>query len=480
MNKNVRLLINVLVVVATLLAIAGCAQATPTAAPQQPAATEAPAQPAATEAPAQPAATEAPAQPAATEAPAEQKLTIWINGRDSFIGPNEQQLPQDKWYISQAIKRFEDANPGVKIELVTQADAYAAHQMFATAAMAGNAPDIGNFWSGTFTFAIKDAITPINDMIPAEDKQNISGWNTVTVDLKEGNPILGYPTPDNQMCVILYNKKIIQEVGLDYEADPPRTMERFYADMEKIKNAGYLPMAADEGGVDGYAYYFFQGPAYWWVQQNGIEPILAEDRGEAKFADDKALLAALQAYQDIYTKGYMNQDVATSTDSWNKFLQGKVGMIVRVNSFIKDAQDALGEENVGVIIPPDISDTAKIKGGTIGGPGQDLVVSINSKYPETAVKFMSFLNSKAEVLELNKFQTKVPVRTDVTAEDMGLKPGSVGAKLLDYAKNYIYWVDNSLSGNVVNEFNKQLPLVLTGKMTPEDLAAQLDKVKGQQ
>jgi ABC-type glycerol-3-phosphate transport system substrate-binding protein len=108
------------------------------------------------------------------------------------------------------------------------------------------------------------------------------------------------------------------------------------------------------------------------------------------------------------------------------------------------------------------------------------VVSINSKYPETAVKFMSFLNSKAEVLELNKFQTKVPVRLDVTAEDLGYAPGSIGAKLLDYAKTYIYWVDNSLSANVVNEFSKQIPLVLTGQMTPEEFAAQLDKVKGQQ
>ena len=39
---------------------------------------------------------------------------------------------------------------------------------------------------------------------------------------------------------------------------------------------------------------------------------------------------------------------------------------------------------------------------------------------------MSFLNSKEEVLELNKFQTKVPVRTDVTPADLGLEPGSVG------------------------------------------------------
>lgn len=459
MNKKFRMLIYILIVLSIVMSLAGCAQSAPTAEPEQPAVE----------------ATEAPEQPAVEE----QKLTIWINGRDSFIGPNEQQLPQDQWYISQAIERFEAANPGVTIELVVQADAYAAHQMFATAGMAGNAPDIGNFWSGQFTFPMADVITPINDMIPAEDKEKILGWNTNTLGFQEGNPILGYPTPDNQMCMFIYNKKIVQEAGLDWEADPPRTMERFFEDMEKIKALGYIPIGADEA-IDGYAYYFFQIAAYWWVQQNGFDPILAADRGEANFADDQALLTALRAYNDIWAKGYMNQDAATSSDSWQKFLQGEIAMSPRVNSFVKDAQDALGVENIGVITPPDISDTAVIKNGTIGGPGQNLVVSSNSKYPETAVKFMSFLSSKDEVLKLNEFQTKVPVRTDVTPEDLGLEAGSVGAKINSWASNYIFWVDNSLSANVVNEFNKMLPLVLTGQMTPEDLAAQLDKVKGQE
>jgi raffinose/stachyose/melibiose transport system substrate-binding protein len=438
MNKKFRMLVYLLIVLSVVLSAAGCASK-----------------------------------------PEEQKLSIWINGRDSFIGPNEQQLPQDQWYISQAIKRFEDANPGVSIELVVQSDAFAALQTYATAGLAGNAPDIANLWSGQFVFPNAEVIVPINDMIPAEDKEKILGWNTTTLDFKEGNPILGYPTPDNQMCMFIYNKKIMQEVGLDYEANPPHTMEQFFADMEKIKAAGYIPIAADEA-IDGYAYYFFQIAGYWWVQQNGFDPILAADKGEANFADDQALLTALRAYHDIWAKGYMNQDAATSSDSWQKFLQGKVAMVPRVNSFVKDAQDALGVENVGVIKPPEISDTAVIKDSTIGGPGQALVLSKNSKYPETALKFMSFLNSKDEVLKLNEFQVKVPVRTDVSPEDLGLEPGSVDAKINGWADNYVFWVDNSLSAEVANEFNKMLPLVLTGKMTPEELAAQLDKVKVQQ
>ena len=93
-------------------------------------------------------------------------------------------------------------------------------------------------------------------------------------------------------------------------------------------------------------------------------------------------------------------------------------------------------------------------------------IAKNSKTLILALKFMSFLNSKAEVLELNKFQAKVPVRTDVTPADLGLAAWLRGRKDQSVGQQLRLWVDNSLSANVVNEFNKQLPLVLTGKMTP--------------
>ncbi|MHC1783607.1 MAG: ABC transporter substrate-binding protein [Anaerolineaceae bacterium] len=467
MKRTVRFALNVLLVFSMIFIAVGCA-----AAPQS-AGSEVK-----TEAAAEPQSGDQPAAATEAAAAAEPKtITVWINGRDSFIGPSEQKLPQDQWYISQAIKRFEAANPGVTVNLVVSPDALQAHQTFRTAGLAGNAPDVANLWAGQFIFALKDVIAPIQDFIPKDDLENISGWDTVTVDFKDGNDVIGYPTPDNQMCFFLYNKKIIQEAGLDFEANPPRTVEAFMDALEKIKQAGYTGMAADEGA--GYTYYFFYIAAYWWVQQNGLDPILAADQGKTNFADDQALLNTLDLYHEIYAKGYMNQDAATSADSWNKFLQGTVALYPAVNSNISDAQAGLGAENVGAVLPPDYSDSSKIKDSLIGGPGQSMVVGKNSTNVDLAVKFMSFLNSKDEVLQLYKVQTKVPVRKDLTAADLNLEAGSIGSKIFDWSKNYIFWVDNSLSPTVVDDFNKLLPLVLTGKMTSKDFAAQLDKDKGQ-
>jgi ABC-type glycerol-3-phosphate transport system substrate-binding protein len=410
--------------------------------------------------------------PSAGEQPVE--LNIWINARDSYIAPGEQELSQDQWYITKAFQRFEEANPGITVKLTVSADALQAHQTFRTAALAGNAPDIANLWAGEFIFQLGDVTQDISAYIPQADLDQINGWDTVSLDFKVGNPIIGYPMPNNQVCFFLYNKQIIAASGLDFDNNPPRTIEDFMAAMQQIKDAGYLPMAADEG--QGYPYNFFYIAAYWWVQQNGLEPILAEDRGDANFADDQALLKTLETYNELWAKGYLNQDAATSADSQNKFFAGEVALFPNGSFGVQDAQDALGVENVGAILPPEISADAVIKNSTIGGPGQSLVVSKNA-HAEAAVKLLSFLNSRDEFLKFSQVQTVMPVRKDISAQDLGIEPGSIAAQMFDWAGRYTFWLDNELSGVVVDDFTKLVPLVLTGKMTPLEFAQQLDKDK---
>jgi ABC-type glycerol-3-phosphate transport system substrate-binding protein len=104
-----------------------------------------------------------------------------------------------------------------------------------------------------------------------------------------------------------------------------------------------------------------------------------------------------------------------------------------------------------------------------------MVVSTSSKNPELAVKLMSFINSKAESLELQKFQPKVTLRKDITEAELKYAPGSISSKLLGYSKNYVYFVDNILTPGVVDEFYKYTPLALVGKMTPKQVADMMDK-----
>ncbi len=399
------------------------------------------------------------------------KLTVWINGRDSYIGPDEQKKAQEEWYISKAFRRFEAANPGVTIELIVPPDSSEAHQTFKAAGLAGNAPDIANLWSGQFIFALKEVIRPLDDLVPPDDLKNMIGWDTVREDFKADGKILGYPVGDVQLCFFLYNKKIVKQAGLDFEANPPRNPKDFDAAMEKLKKQGVVPIITDES----FPWFYLYLGAYWWYQMSGLERIMQNCYGETKFVDDKGYMDSLAYYNALYKKGFVNKDALTSADSWNKFLQGKAAMMPQVSSVINDAIAALGAENVGIMLPPDLIPDGKVQNSTIGGPGQCLVVSKNSKHPDVAVKLLSFLSSKAEVLEFQKVQSKVPVRTDVTAQELGWKEGSIPIKLQEWSKRYIYFIANCLTPNVVDDFYKLTPLTLTGKMTPRQLGEELDK-----
>ena len=63
---------------------------------------------------------------------------------------------------------------------------------------------------------------------------------------------------------------------------------------------------------------------------------------------------------------------------------------------------------------------------------------------------------------------------DITAADLNLAEGSAAAKLFGWADSIVFWVDNSLYSTVVGDFYNLLPLVLAGKMTPAEFAADLD------
>ena len=402
------------------------------------------------------------------------KLTIWIGNKDSYIGPYEIKKSPENWYISKAFKRFEAQNPGIKVLLTVLPDQGEAHNTFKVAGLAQNAPDIANLWSGQYIFSLKDVIMPLDGKIPNEDYENLLGWETVRENFKKDGKILGYPASDIQLGCFIYNKKIIAEAGLDFENNPPRNRLEFDDALGKIKEKGYTPIASDES----FPYFLAYIGNYWWVQNTGIETIMGNCTGKTKFIDDQGFLETLAYYNDLYKKGYINQDAAISADSWNQFLQGKAAMIPNISSVVNDAVNFMGEDMVGVIRPLDMGNIKYSSNTTIGGPGQCLVVSKSSQNADLAIKLISFLSSKAEMLEFDKVLSKIPLRKDITLEDLGWSTDSISAKLFGWGKNYTFFVDNSLTTAVFEDWSINAALVLVGKITPEEMAAVLDnKVK---
>ena len=93
-----------------------------------------------------------------------------------------------------------------------------------------------------------------------------------------------------------------------------------------------------------------------------------------------------------------------------------------------------------------------------------------------AVKFLEFLASKEVHAELADHMGKLPLRTDVTAEELNIEAGTVYEQMYEAAQGYVFWVDNLLKPDVAAELMAMSAQVVIGQMTPEDLAKDLDGV----
>jgi ABC-type sugar transport system, periplasmic component len=399
------------------------------------------------------------------------KLSAWLA---NAVTAEELKASQDTWYITKCINRFEQENPGTKVEITIQSDGIQTLQTFKASAAANNGPDIVEFFSGPTFLSVKEALLPLNKYIPQEDKDALIGWEAVSEDMDSSKTIYAYPYPGQSVVGLAYNKELVKSAGLDFETNPPRSIEAFDDALAKIKAAGFLPFNSDESQPI-ILYYVLD---FWWSQKTGLTNILAKTNGTAKFADDQGLLDMLAKYQSYYQKGYINKDAATSADSANKFLQGKCVLYPFGNWDVDSFSKALGDK-FGIMCPPSTTKEGESRNGAIGGVGAALAVANYTKHPEMAVKFISHMMKRDELIEYYKGYPTVPHRKDITAEDIGKTSDPIFSKLISWKDDISYWPDNCLSSEAGAVYQKFACQVLVGNMTPKELAKKMDEAQAQ-
>jgi len=176
-----------------------------------------------------------------------------------------------------------------------------------TMIMAGNPPDTFQVCGGKGMLgSYIDVLDPVDDF-----------WDEyfpVPEAIKESVTINGhqYGIPINVMRanMLFYNKHIIDELNISV---PFETLDDFYAACDRIKAAGYIPLAHGVGS----------GAKYWWtlmfdsillaVPHGGPEYLESLYAGTANPANDPAIREALEAMKTI-AENYINSDYAARTD----------------------------------------------------------------------------------------------------------------------------------------------------------------------
>ncbi|MDR2486495.1 MAG: extracellular solute-binding protein [Clostridiales Family XIII bacterium] len=117
-----------------------------------------------------------------------------------------------------------------------------------------------------------------------------------------------YALPSTGFWEALFvNKKILEEVGVPIPG-ADYTMDQFIADCQKVKDAGYTPIAASLQEV----------PHYWWefeVFNNGSPATHLTVPAEADDAAGKTWAAGMDDLKTLYDKGFFPENTLTAKDA---------------------------------------------------------------------------------------------------------------------------------------------------------------------
>lgn len=196
--------------------------------------------------------------------------------------------------MNELIKRFEAANPGIKVKHTTFP--YADYQTkIAAAVPAGQGPDVVQLYYGWLdNFVGAKFIQPLpRDAFPHEMIE--TEFYPIVQSMKRGDEYYGLPTAVRTLA-LFYNKKLFQEAGLDPNK-PPQTLDEYLEAAKKtVKRdaAGNMLSAGaviDMPGQD----------LHWWrevlLRQMGGKPYSDDNKSVAY--DSEAGARALNWYADL-------------------------------------------------------------------------------------------------------------------------------------------------------------------------------------
>ncbi len=187
----------------------------------------------------------------------------------------------------------------------------------------GSEPDVLFFFNGADAndFINAGKVVSIDD-IRAEYPDYASNMND---ELIAASPADGkkYAVPVNGYWEAMFvNTEVLEAAGVEMPG-ADYTWDQFLSDCQKIKDAGYAPIAAALGNI----------PHYWWEfaifnQQTPDNHLNIPDSSDD--ATGKQWVAGLEDIKDLYEKGYFPDNTLSATDdeTFAMFTDGKAAFLL--------------------------------------------------------------------------------------------------------------------------------------------------------
>mgnify|MGYP000975504763 FL=1 len=374
-------------------------------------------------------------------------LTIWIGGQVAEL--------DETW--DEIISKFE-ANTGVKVEVqLFGFDTYYDHLV--TALQGGIGPDLAFADLGGWvpTFAAHGWIEQLDDKLTSWEGTNQiweNLWPTVTYQGKRYG--LPWYTDDR---LLMYNKQMFKDAGLDPE-NPPKTWEEFLYVAMKLTN----PSKRIYGyGVSGTKTEHTTLGYMMFLYSTGGQ-LLTNDYKKAAFNTEEGL-RALKFYTDLALKYEVSPNPLSynEDDYRNLMAQNRVAMSIGGPWSFPLIETANPNIDYSVSVHPYAVVPASVLGGWA------LIIPSSSKNKDIAWELASYLTSyETWMLWIEKEHGPMPTRKDVAKNSPYFQQNEKWQVVFDVFPHAVARPPIPEWPQVSEQIQIMVQNVLLGKSSPEE------------
>ena len=375
-------------------------------------------------------------------------------------------------------KKYETLT-GVKVnfELYAPSDAYS--QKIRAAAQGTNLPDVFGILGEKRDFASFIRAGHILDLTSYMEANNNSWKNSFfpkALAVNEFGPqnsyginpgIFGVPI-DIMTIQMVYNKKLLAQLGLNPNR-PPKTLQEFLDTGAKIKAAGMQGLVSGWGEVwmvdclaNNYAFNIM-----------GKDKVLATIKGEVAYTDPD-WIKVFTVFKQMKDSGVLAQGLVTMINKSAEQLFANEKAVFAFNgSWCVNVYKGMNPGlEYGAMLPPEASN--KFPMAIWGGAGSSFMINARSKNKEEAVKFLVWLTSQDQQAYLAAMTNNLPANRNSLSKIPEIL--AQFARGMDYATHPNVWGVSEFS-LVIEAFDRGIQSIIIGEKTPEQVAAEVQKIK---
>jgi len=387
---------------------------------------------------------------------------------------------RDKAFQELATKYQQETGIKIVLELYAPSDVYS--QKIIAAAQANILPDI---------FGILDKKSVVGDFIKSgfvsdltpEFQKNHGEWEksffpkALAVNRFDENNSYGvtpgiYGVPLDIMNIqMVYNKNLLKKAGI---ANPPQTFEEWIAAASALKRVGIATFVSGWGELwmaDAFA-------SNYAFNIMGEDKVMATFRGEIPYTDP-SWIKVFKVFADLRAKGILAEGVVTKVnkDAEQDFALERAAFAFNGSWCVNVYHDMNSKLEYGIMLPPAANKDFPMK--IWGGAGSSLMVNNHSANKEKAIAFLKWLTAKEQQVFLAEKTQNLP------ANQLSLPETKIAPILAEFANSMestthpMIWPLNEDS-LVIEAFDKGLQSIMIGEKTPEQVAADVQKVKTKQ